>query len=140
MNKNNSIFVSMALVATTLVLCGKNIDFLLYTILGRIIIVLTIIGLTMVNKYVGIFATIIVAALYNVTYYKEGFREGGFGDHDDEDEDDDDEDDEHDDGTQKTPGCPPCPPTPSGNKTSSSSANFSPEESDMYSITPTQKY
>jgi hypothetical protein len=53
--------------------CGKNVDFLLYTLLGRSILVLSIIGLTIFNKYVGIIATIIVTTLYNISDYKEGF-------------------------------------------------------------------
>jgi hypothetical protein len=53
--------------------CGKNVNFLLYTLLGRSILVLSIIGLTIFNKYVGILATIIVTTLYNINDYKEGF-------------------------------------------------------------------
>jgi len=73
MKQNYSIFVSIALVAATMFFCGKNIDFLLYTLLGRSILVLSIIGLTIFNKYVGILATIIVTTLYNISDYKEGF-------------------------------------------------------------------
>ena len=73
MKQNYSIFVSIALVAATMFFCGKNIDFLLYTLLGRSILVLSIIGLTIFNKYVGILATIIVTTLYNINDYKEGF-------------------------------------------------------------------
>jgi hypothetical protein len=73
MKQNYSIFVSIALVATTMFFCGKNVDFLLYTLLGRSILVLSIIGLTIFNKYVGIIATIIVTTLYNISDYKEGF-------------------------------------------------------------------
>jgi hypothetical protein len=73
MKQNYSIFVSIALVATTMFFCGKNVDFLLYTLLGRSILVLSIIGLTIFNKYVGILATIFVTTLYNISDYKEGF-------------------------------------------------------------------
>jgi hypothetical protein len=73
MKQNYSIFVSIALVATTMFFCGKNVNFLLYTLLGRSILVLSIIGLTIFNKYVGILATIIVTTLYNISDYKEGF-------------------------------------------------------------------
>jgi hypothetical protein len=52
--------------------CGKKIDFLLYTLLGRSILVLSIIGLTLFNKYAGIIATIIITILYNTNDYKEG--------------------------------------------------------------------
>lgn len=75
MKQNYSIFVSIALVATTMFFCGKNVDFLLYTLLGRSILVLSIIGLTIFNKYVGILATIIVTTLYNISDYKEGFTD-----------------------------------------------------------------
>jgi hypothetical protein len=73
MKQNYSIFVSIALVAATMFFCGKNVDFLLYTLLGRSIIVLSIIGLTIFNKYVGIIVTILVTTLYNISDYKEGF-------------------------------------------------------------------
>ena len=73
MKQNYSIFVSIALVATTMFFCGKNVDFLLYTLLGRSILVLSIIGLTIFNKYVGILATIFITTLYNISDYKEGF-------------------------------------------------------------------
>ena len=73
MKQNYSIFVSIALVAATMFFCGKNVDFLLYTLLGRSILVLSIIGLTLFNKYVGILATIFVTTLYNISDYKEGF-------------------------------------------------------------------
>ena len=73
MKQNYSIFVSIALVAATMFFCGKNIDFLLYTLLGRSILVLSIIGLTLFNKYVGILATIFITTLYNISDYKEGF-------------------------------------------------------------------
>jgi hypothetical protein len=53
--------------------CGKNINFLLYTLLGRSILVLSVIGLTLFNKYAGIIATIIITTLYNINDYKEGF-------------------------------------------------------------------
>ena len=72
MKQNYSIFVSIALVAATMFFCGKNINFLLYTLLGRSILVLSIIGLTMFNKYAGIIATIIITILYNTNDYKEG--------------------------------------------------------------------
>lgn len=75
MKQNYSIFVSIALVAATMFFCGKNVDFLLYTLLGRGIIVLAIIGLTIFNKYVGILATIFVTTLYNISDYKEGFTD-----------------------------------------------------------------
>jgi hypothetical protein len=75
MKQNYSIFVSIALVAATMFFCGKNIDFLLYTLLGRSILVLSIIGLTLFNKYVGIIATIIITTLYNISDYKEGFTD-----------------------------------------------------------------
>ena len=75
MKQNYSIFVSIALVAATMFFCGKNVDFLLYTLLGRSILVLSIIGLTIFNKYVGILATIIVTTLYNINDYKEGFTD-----------------------------------------------------------------
>jgi hypothetical protein len=74
MKQNYSIFVSIALVAATMFFCGKNVDFLLYTLLGRSILVLSIIGLTIFNKYVGILATIFVTTLYNISDYKEGFN------------------------------------------------------------------
>jgi hypothetical protein len=73
MKQNYSIFVSIALVAATMFFCGKNLNFLLYTLLGRSILVLSVIGLTIFNKYVGILATIIVTTLYNISDYKEGF-------------------------------------------------------------------
>jgi hypothetical protein len=73
MKQNYSIFVSIALVAATMFFCGKNIDFLLYTLLGRSILVLSVIGLTLFNKYAGIIATIIITTLYNINDYKEGF-------------------------------------------------------------------
>lgn len=73
MKQNYSIFVSIVLVAATMFFCGKNIDFLLYTLLGRSILVLSIIGLTIFNKYLGILATIFVTTLYNISDYKEGF-------------------------------------------------------------------
>jgi hypothetical protein len=73
MKQNYSIFVSIALVAATMFFCGKNVDFLLYTLLGRSILVLSIIGLTLFNKYAGIIATIIITTLYNTNDYKEGF-------------------------------------------------------------------
>ncbi len=73
MKQNYSIFVSIALVAATMFFCGKNVGFLLYTLLGRSILVLSIIGLTLFNKYVGIIATIIITTLYNMNDYKEGF-------------------------------------------------------------------
>ena len=73
MKQNYSIFVSIVLVAATMFFCGKNVDFLLYTLLGRSIIVLSIIGLTIFNKYLGILATIFVTTLYNISDYKEGF-------------------------------------------------------------------
>ena len=73
MKQNYSIFVSIALVAATMFFCGKNVNFLLYTLLGRIILVLSIIGLTVFNKYVGILATIFITTLYNISDYKEGF-------------------------------------------------------------------
>jgi hypothetical protein len=72
MKQNYSIFVSIALVAATMFFCGKNVDFLLYTLLGRTILVLSIIGLTLFNKYAGIIATIIITTLYNINDYKEG--------------------------------------------------------------------
>ena len=72
MKQNYSIFVSIALVAATMFFCGKNVDFLLYTLLGRSILVLSIIGLTLFNKYAGILATIIITILYNINDYKEG--------------------------------------------------------------------
>jgi len=75
MKQNYSIFVSIALVAATMFFCGKNVDFLLYTLLGRSILVLSIIGLTIFNKYVGILATIFVTTLYNISDYKEGFTD-----------------------------------------------------------------
>jgi len=75
MKQNYSIFVSIALVAATMFFCGKNIDFLLYTLLGRSILVLSIIGLTLFNKYVGILATIFITTLYNISDYKEGFTD-----------------------------------------------------------------
>ena len=75
MKQNYSIFVSIALVAATMFFCGKNVNFLLYTLLGRSILVLSIIGLTIFNKYVGILATIIVTTLYNINDYKEGFTD-----------------------------------------------------------------
>jgi hypothetical protein len=73
MKQNYSIFVSIALVAATMFFCGKKIDFLLYTLLGRSILVLSIIGLTLFDKYAGILATIIITILYNRNDYKEGF-------------------------------------------------------------------
>ena len=73
MKQNYSIFVSIVLVAATMFFCGKNVNFLLYTLLGRIILVLSIIGLTLFNKYVGILATIFITTLYNISDYKEGF-------------------------------------------------------------------
>ena len=73
MKQNYSIFVSIALVAATMFFCGKNVNFLLYTLLGRSILVLSIIGLTIFNKYAGILATIIITTLYNISDYKEGF-------------------------------------------------------------------
>jgi hypothetical protein len=73
MKQNYSIFVSIALVAATMFFCGKNVNFLLYTLLGRSILVLSIIGLTLFNKYVGILATIFITTLYNISDYKEGF-------------------------------------------------------------------
>lgn len=81
MKQNYSIFVSIALVAATMFFCGKNVDFLLYTLLGRSILVLSIIGLTLFNKYVGILATIIITILYNMNDYKEGYT--GFTDEND---------------------------------------------------------
>lgn len=75
MKQNYSIFVSIALVAATMFFCGKNVDFLLYTLLGRTILVLSIIGLTLFNKYAGIIATIIITTLYNINDYKEGFTD-----------------------------------------------------------------
>jgi hypothetical protein len=75
MKQNYSIFVSIALVAATMFFCGKNVDFLLYTLLGRSILVLSIIGLTLFNKYAGILATIIITILYNINDYKEGFTD-----------------------------------------------------------------
>jgi len=114
MNQNYSIFVSMALVAATLIICGKNIDFLLYTILGRIIIVLYIIGLTIFNKYVGIIATIVVTTLYNVNYYKEGLTSNGA-----------ENDNEQQSSTENTSN---TIPSPSGSDMSSSSATISDEE------------
>jgi hypothetical protein len=72
MKQNYSIFVSIALVAATMFFCGKKIDFLLYTLLGRSILVLSIIGLTLFDKYAGILATIIITTLYNINDYKEG--------------------------------------------------------------------
>ena len=86
MKQNYSIFVSIALVAATMFFCGKNVDFLLYTLLGRTILVLSIVGLTLFNKYAGIIATIIITILYNINDYKEGFT----------DENDDDENDDAD--------------------------------------------
>jgi len=77
MKQNYSIFVSIALVAATMFFCGKNINFLLYTLLGRSILVLSIIGLTTFNKYAGILATIIITILYNTNDYKEGFDTNG---------------------------------------------------------------
>jgi hypothetical protein len=88
MKQNYSIFVSIALVAATMFFCGKNVNFLLYTLLGRTILVLSIIGLTLFNKYVGIIATIIITTLYNINDYKEGFT--------DENDDENDENDEND--------------------------------------------
>jgi hypothetical protein len=117
MKKINPIFVSMALVVATLLFCGKKMKFLLYTLLGRIIIVLFILGLTIVNKYAGIVATLIVSALYYHNDYKEGFTEGV--DDDDDDDDDDDEDDE--DYIHINPG---SAVTPAGGDISSSSASF----------------
>jgi hypothetical protein len=87
MKQNYSIFVSIALVAATMFFCGKNINFLLYTLLGRTILVLSIIGLTLFNKYVGIIATIIITTLYNIHDYKEGFT-GENGETDENDEND----------------------------------------------------
>jgi hypothetical protein len=84
MKQNYSIFVSIALVAATMFFCGKNIDFLLYTLLGRSILVLSVIGLTLFNKYAGIIATIIITTLYNTNDYKEGFT----GENDENDEND----------------------------------------------------
>lgn len=81
MKQNYSIFVSIALVAATMFFCGKNVDFLLYTLLGRSILVLSVIGLTLFNKYVGILATIIITILYNMNDYKEGYT--GFTDEND---------------------------------------------------------
>lgn len=114
MNQNYSIFVSMVLVAATLIICGKNIDFLLYTILGRIIIVLYIIGLTIFNKYVGIIATIIVTTLYNVNYYKEGLTTDAT-----------ENENQQQSSTQNTSNTNPYP---AGSDVSSSSAAISQEE------------
>jgi hypothetical protein len=73
MNKNYSILVSITLVGITLFMCGKKLDFLLDTILGRIIVVLTIIGVTLINKKYGIVAAILFTMLYRNVEYKEGF-------------------------------------------------------------------
>jgi hypothetical protein len=113
MKQNYSIFVSIALVAATMFFCGKNVDFLLYTLLGRSILVLSIIGLTIFNKYVGILATIIVTTLYNINDYKEGFTgENG------EDEED----------AAKVENPAPSSNTPYGSGTSSSPAEVAQEE------------
>lgn len=114
----NPIFVSMALVVATLFFCGKKMNFLLYTLLGRIIIVLFIIGLTIVNKYAGIVATFTISALYYHTDYKEGFVEAN------EDDDEDDEDDEDDDEPQNAEYSSGPAFTPTGGDISSSSAVF----------------
>lgn len=110
MKQNYSIFVSIALVATTMFFCGKNVDFLLYTLLGRSILVLSIIGLTIFNKYVGILATIIVTTLYNISDYKEGFTG------------------ETDVTGSKIENPKPSPNTPYGAGTSSSPAEIAQEE------------
>ncbi len=72
MNKNYSILVSITLVGITLFMCGKKMTFLSDTFLGRIIVVLTIIGLTLVNKNYGIAAAVVFTMLYKTTEYKEG--------------------------------------------------------------------
>lgn len=122
MKKINPIFVSMALVVATLFFCGKKMNFLLYTLLGRIIIVLFIIGLTIVNKYAGIAATLIVSALYYHNDYKEGFVEGG-PEADDDDYDDEDDDEDKGDKGGAPPNTGPAV-TPAGGDISSSSASF----------------
>lgn len=72
MNKNYSILVSITLVGITLFMCGKKMAFLSDTFLGRVIVVLTIIGLTLVNKNYGIAAAVLFTMLYKTTEYKEG--------------------------------------------------------------------
>ena len=119
MKQNYSIFVSIALVATTMFFCGKNVDFLLYTLLGRSILVLSIIGLTIFNKYVGILATIFVTTLYNISDYKEGFI------------------DENGNETESELGNPqPSLNAPYGAGTSSSPAEIAQEEEDDDEVKP----
>jgi hypothetical protein len=116
MKQNYSIFVSIALVAATMFFCGKKIDFLLYTLLGRCILVLSVIGLTLFNKYAGIVATIIITTLYNINDYKEGFT------------DENDENDENYENGSKVENPESSSNTPYGAGTFSSPAEIAQEE------------
>ena len=74
--------------------------------------VLFIIGLTIVNKYAGIIATLTISALYYHTDYRKGFVEGG------------PEADDDDDAVQNAEYSSGPAVTPAGGDISSSSAVF----------------
>ena len=131
MKKINPIFVSMALVVATLFFCGKNMNFLLYTLLGRIIMVLFIIGLTIVNKYAGIIATLTISALYYHTDYREGLVEGG-----PKAGQDDDDDDDEDEAPQNAEYSSGPAVTPTSGDISSSSAVFPSDANPPIEIPP----
>ena len=73
MNTKTSIIGAIALVVFAMVLCGKGVNYLLYTFLGRLVLILSVIGFTIVNKYFGILATILIFSLYNSMDFTEGF-------------------------------------------------------------------
>lgn len=72
-NNKNSIFFSILLVIIAMLMCGKDIHFLLYTLLGRIILVLSIIGLTMVKRSLGLLGIFFIVIMWGFMDYREGF-------------------------------------------------------------------
>jgi hypothetical protein len=74
MKQNYSIFLLIALVGVVMTMCGRKLNFLLYTSLGRVIIVLSVMGLTIFNKYVGLASIILITMLYNKMDYREGME------------------------------------------------------------------
>lgn len=75
MNTKTSIIGAIALVVFVMILCGKNVNYLLYTFLGRLVLILSVIGFTIVNKYFGILATILIFSLYSSMDFTEGFTD-----------------------------------------------------------------
>ena len=74
MKQNYTIFILIALVGVVMTMCGRKLNFLLYTSLGRVVIVLSVMGLTIFNKYVGLASIVLITMLYNKMDYREGLE------------------------------------------------------------------